>query len=75
MSLQQCDQDREPLFAENEPITKHSARVMRRQILAEGHVNKRAREFLKRVLTSGNFLDDGSFHILLNLLLNGKRPA
>ena len=75
MSLQQLpfDPSREPIYAENEPITKYSARVLRRQILSDGYVSKREREFLKGVLTNGNLMDDGSFHILLDVLLNGKR--
>jgi hypothetical protein len=77
MSPQQLplESDSEPMFAENEPITKYSARVLRRQILADGYVDERERQFLKNVLTRGNLMDDGSFHILLNLLLNGPRPA
>ncbi len=65
--------DIETILAENEPITKHSARVLRRQILADGHVSKREREFLKKVLDHGNLMDDESFHILLEVLLTGKR--
>jgi hypothetical protein len=67
------DQSVEPLLAENEPINKYSARILRRQILSDGHVSQRERQFLKNVLTNGNLMDDGSFHILLDVLLNGKR--
>lgn len=67
--------DMETILAENEPITKHSARILRRQILADGHVSKRERDFLKAVLTRGNLMDDESFHILLEVLLTGKRTG
>ena len=67
--------ENETIFASNEPINKYSARILRRQILADGLVSKREREFLKQALTEGNLLDDGSFYILLDLLLNGKRTA
>ena len=67
--------DMETILAENEPITKHSARVLRRQILADGHVSKTERQFLKSVLTNGNLLDDESFHILLEVLLTGNRSG
>jgi hypothetical protein len=60
-----------PLFALNEPITKHSARIIRRQMLAAGHVNKEDRRFLRELIMHGNLLDEESFHILLNLLLTG----
>lgn len=63
----------ETILAENEPITKHSARILRKQILQDGHVSKREREFLKAVLERGNLIDDESFHILLDLLLTGRR--
>jgi hypothetical protein len=76
MSLQESfEPDHDPLLAENEPITKHSARVMRRQILSDGHVSKSERQYLKKVLEDGNLMDDGSFYILLDLLLNGRRIA
>lgn len=65
--------DVETMLADNEPITKHSARILRRQILQDGHVSKRERAFLKNVLENGNLMDDESFHILLEVLLNGKR--
>ncbi len=63
----------ETILAENEPITKHSARILRKQILADGHVSKGEREFLRAVLDHGNLMDDESFHILLDLLLTGNR--
>jgi|688.fasta_scaffold1110749_2 hypothetical protein len=63
----------EPMFAENEPITKHSARVLRKQILSDGHVSKKERQFLHDVLERGNIMDEEAFHILLDVLLNGKR--
>lgn len=65
--------DLDPLLADNEPITKYSARVIRRQILADGHVSKAERKFLRDALDHGNLLDDESFHILLELLLTGNR--
>jgi hypothetical protein len=67
--------DNQAIFAENEPITKYSARVLRRQILADGHVDEKERQFLKNLLESGNLMDEGAFHIILNLLLTGKRMA
>ena len=39
--------DYETILADNEPITKHSARILRKQILQDGHVSKREREFLR----------------------------
>lgn len=65
--------DLETILADNEPITKHSARVLRKQILQDGHVSKREREFLRDALDHGNLMDDESFYILLDVLLNGKR--
>lgn len=65
----------ETILAENEPITKHSARILRRQILADGHVSRRERKFLRAVLENGNLMDDESFHILLDVLLTGKRVS
>lgn len=65
--------DIETILAENEPITKHSARVLRRQILSDGHVSKREREFLRKVLDKGNIMDDEAYYILLDVLLNGRR--
>lgn len=70
----QPTEETEMMFAVNEPITKHSARVIRKQILRDGYVSKAERRFLRTVLESGNLLDDEAYHILLNLLLNGKRP-
>ena len=67
--------DIETILAENEPITKHSARILRRQILQDGHVSKRERAFLKSVLSNGNLMDDEAFHILLEVLLNGRRVS
>lgn len=67
--------DIETILAENEPITKHSARILRRQILQDGHVSKRERAFLKSVLANGNLMDDEAFHILLEVLLCGKRVS
>lgn len=75
MPAEPIEPDIETILAENEPITKHSARILRRQILQDGHVSKRERAFLKSVLTKGNLMDDESFHILLEVLLNGKRIA
>jgi hypothetical protein len=63
----------EPMLADNEPITKYSARVLRRQIMADGSVSKEERRFLRHALEHGNCLDEESFHILLELLLTGKR--
>ncbi|MBX9572353.1 MAG: hypothetical protein K2X77_25885 [Candidatus Obscuribacterales bacterium] len=65
--------DFETILADNEPITKHSARILRKQILQDGHVSKREREFLRDALDHGNLMDDESFYILLDVLLNGKR--
>lgn len=65
----------EPIYAENEPITKHSARVLRKQILSDGHVSKRERKFLHDVLEKGNIMDDEAYYILLDVLLNGKRVS
>lgn len=65
--------DLETILSDNEPITKHSARVLRKQILQDGHVSKREREFLRDALDHGNLMDDESFYILLDVLLNGKR--
>lgn len=73
MPVGEMEPDIETILAENEPITKHSARILRRQILQDGHVSKRERAFLKSVIEDGNLMDDGSFHILLEVLLNGKR--
>lgn len=63
----------EPMLADNEPITKYSARVLRRQIMADGEVSKEERRFLRHALEHGNCMDEESFHILLELLLTGKR--
>ncbi len=65
--------DFETILSENEPITKHSARILRKQILQDGHVSKRERAFLKDVLDHGNLMDDESYYILLEVLLNGRR--
>lgn len=67
--------DFETILSENEPITKHSARILRKQILQDGHVSKRERAFLKDVLDHGNLMDDESYYILLEVLLNGKRVS
>ncbi|MBX9685493.1 MAG: hypothetical protein K2X27_02250 [Candidatus Obscuribacterales bacterium] len=69
----ELEPDVETILADNEPINKYSARILRKQILQDGHVSKRERDFLKAVLTGGNLMDDESFYILLDLLLNGKR--
>lgn len=70
---EQAPVDIDPLLADNEPITKYSARVIRRQILADGHVSKEERRWLRSTLDHGNLLDDESVYILLDLLLTGKR--
>ena len=61
----------EPLFSLNEPITKYSARIIRRQMLAGGRLSKNDRRLLRELILRGNLLDEESFHILLNLLLTG----
>lgn len=66
-------EDIETILADNEPITKHSARILRKQILQDGHVSKRERAFLRDALDHGNLMDDESFYILLDVLLNGNR--
>lgn len=75
--MNNCDipieQYQETILSENEPINKYSARVLRKQILSDGYVSKRERAFLKGVLSNGNLMDDEAFHILLDVLLNGKR--
>jgi hypothetical protein len=77
MNFEQTDfePELEPMMSENEPMNKYSARVLRRQILSHGHVSKRERQYLREILTHGNLMDEGSFHILLDVLLNGKRLA
>lgn len=65
----------DPLLADNEPITKHSARVIRRQILADGIVSAEERRFLRQALECGNLLDDEAFHIFLDLLLTKNRVS
>lgn len=57
------------IFAQNEPITKYSARVIRRQMLTGGKIDRADRQFLRNVIEKGNLLDDESLHVLLNLLL------
>lgn len=74
-SAEPMEPDFETILSENEPITKHSARILRKQILQDGHVSKRERAFLKDVLDHGNLMDDESYYILLEVLLNGKRVS
>lgn len=57
------------MMAPNEPVTKYSARLMRKQMLAAGGLNKADREYLKHMIEHGELLDGESFYILLNLLL------
>lgn len=61
------------MFALNEPITKYSARLIRKQMLAAGGLNKADRRYLKHMIEYGKLLDAESFHILLNLLLTGPQ--
>ncbi len=71
----QPDPDIETMLATNEPITKHSARILRRQILSDGHVSKAERHFLHEVLDHGNLMDDEAYFVLLDVLLNGRRQS
>ena len=58
----------------NEPITKYSARLIRKQLLAGGRkLNKADRRYLKHMIDYGKLLDGESFHILLNLLLSAPQ--
>ncbi len=75
MNIHPMEPELETMLSENEPITKHSARVLRRQILSDGHVSKAERHFLHEVLDHGNLMDDESYYILLDVLLNGKRQS
>lgn len=59
------------MFAVNEPITKHSARLMRKQMQAAGGPTRADRQLIKQVIEHGNLLDDEAFYVLLDLLLNG----
>ncbi len=62
------------MFALNEPITKYSARLIRKQMLAGGRsLNKADRRYLKHMIDYGRLLDAESFHILLNLLLTAPQ--
>ena len=58
----------------NEPITKFSARLIRKQLLSGGRkLNKADRRYLKHMIDYGMLLDAEAFHILLNLLLSGPK--
>lgn len=58
----------------NEPITKYSARLIRKQLLSGGRkLNRADRRYLKHMVDYGKLLDAEAFHILLNLLLSGPQ--
>lgn len=62
------------MFPLNEPITKYSARLIRKQMLAGGRrLNKADRRYLKHMIDYGRLLDAESFHILINLLLTAPQ--
>jgi hypothetical protein len=61
------------MLSTNEPVTKYSARLIRKQMLAAGGLNKADRMYLKHMIEEGQLLDDESFYILLNLLLTAPR--
>lgn len=64
------EETRKPLSGINEPITKHSARILRRRMLSRPACRE-DRRYIRELLLHGNLADEESFHILLNLLLTG----
>lgn len=63
----------ETMIAGDHLLSGSDARIIKRMILADGHVDKSERKFLRQTLEGVELLDDSAFHILLDVLLTGKR--
>lgn len=62
--------ENESMFPLNEPVTKFSARLIRKQMLAGGRkLSKADRRYLKHMIDYGKLLDSESLFILLDLML------